>query len=55
MAIADARIKLDQIHSYTPKYTPSVQQQGLLSKQNLSTTPTELSYVEKISFFEGSK
>ena len=29
-AIADARIKIDQIHWYVPQYTPSIQQQGIL-------------------------
>ena len=31
--IADARIKIDDIHWYVPHYTPSIQQQGILSKQ----------------------
>ena len=30
--IADARIKNDNIHWYVPHYTPSIQQQGILSK-----------------------
>ena len=41
-AVADARIKIDQIHWYVPHNTPSMQQQGLLSKQLSSKTPTEL-------------
>ena len=40
--IADARIKLDHILSYVPQYTPSTQQQSILSKQMLGKTPTEL-------------
>ena len=30
--IADARIKIDHIHWYLPKYTLSIQQQGVFSK-----------------------
>ena len=40
--IADARIKNDHIHWYVPHYVPSIQQQGILSKQILSKTPKEL-------------
>ena len=39
---ADARIKLDHTHWYRPHYTPSTQQQSILSKQILIRTPTEL-------------
>ena len=46
IALADARIKIDHIHWYVPHYTPSIQQQGMLSKQILGKTPTELRYVE---------
>ena len=45
--IADARIKINHIHSYVSLYTPSIQQQGNLSKQILSKTPTELRYIER--------
>ena len=38
---ADARTEIGRIHWYNPHYTPSIQQQGILSKQNLSKTPTE--------------
>ena len=48
--IADARVKVDHIHWYVLHYTPSIQQQSILSKQILSKTPTELRYVER-SFF----
>ena len=44
---ADARIKIDHIHRYAPHYTPSIQQQGALSKQILSKTPTEPGYNER--------
>ena len=40
--IVDARTKIDHIHWYVPHYTASFQQQGILSKQILSKTPTEL-------------
>ena len=33
--IAYARIKIDHIHWYVPHYTPSMSQQGLISKQIL--------------------
>ena len=45
VALADATIKVDHIHWYVPHYTPSIQQQGILFKQILSKTPTELRYV----------
>ena len=44
--IADARIKIDHIHWYVPHFTPSIQQQSLMSNQILNKTPTELRYVE---------
>ena len=40
--IADARTKIDHIHWYVPHYTPSIQQQGILSNQISNRTPTEL-------------
>ena len=39
---ADARNKIDHIHWDVPHYTPSIQQQSILSKQILSKTPTQL-------------
>ena len=48
--IAHAGIKLDHMRWYVPHYTPSIQQQGILSKQILSKTPKELRYIER-SFF----
>ena len=50
--IADARIKIDHIHWYVAHYTPSIQQQSILSKQILSKTPTELRCVEKSVFMK---
>ena len=49
---ANARIKIDQIHWYVPLYTPSIQQQGILSNQTLSKTPTELRYIERSVFMK---
>ena len=47
VALADARIKIDHIHWYVPNYTPSIQQQGIISKQILPKTPTELQNIER--------
>ena len=48
--IAVARIKVDPIHWYVPHYKPSIQQQGILSKQILIKTPRELRYIERSVF-----
>ena len=45
--IADARIKIDHIPWYASHYTPSIHQQGILSQQILSKTPTDLTYVQR--------
>ena len=37
---------------YVPHYTPSIQQQGILSKQILNKIPTELRYVEGSVFIK---
>ena len=50
--IADARIKIERIHWYVPHFTPSNQQQVILSKQILIKTPTEFRYFERSVFFE---
>ena len=50
--IADGRIKIDHIHWYVAHYTPSIQQQSILSKQILSKTPIELRYVERSVFMK---
>ena len=52
MGFADARIKIDHIHWHVAHYTPSIQQQSILSKHNLSKTPTELRYVERSVFMK---
>ena len=51
-ALDNARIKHDHTHWYVPHYTPSNQQQGILSKQILSKTPTELRYIERSVFMK---
>ena len=50
--IAHARIEIDHSHWYVPHYTPSMSQQGIMSKQILNKTPTELSYVERSVFMK---
>ena len=50
--ITDARVEIDQIYWYVAQYTPSIQQQSILSKQNFSKTPTELSYFERSVFMK---
>ena len=50
--LADAKIKNEHIHWYVPHYLTSVQQQGILSKQILIKTPTELSFVERPVFLK---
>ena len=49
--IAVARNNIDHFYWYVPQCFPSIQQQGLLSKQIISKTPTELKYNER-SFFK---
>ena len=54
MAIADARIKIDHIDWYVPHYTPSIQQQNILSNQILKKLPTELRSIERSVFMKES-
>ena len=49
---ADARNKNDHIHWFVAHYTPSIQQQGILSEQILSKTPTELRKIERSVFLK---
>ena len=53
--ITDARIEIDQIHWYMAHFTPSIQQQSIVSKQILSKRPTELSYIERSVFMKEVK
>ena len=52
LGIAGARIKIDHNHWFVPHYIPSIKQQGILSKQILSKTPTELRYIEITVFMK---
>ena len=54
-AIDDARVKIDNIHWYVPHYTTSSPQQGIISKQISSKTPTELRYIEGSVFMKETK
>ena len=45
--VADEKNKIDIIHWYVPHYTLSIPQQGILSKQISSKTPTEIRYFER--------
>ena len=49
---ADARIKIHHIQWYAAHYTPSIEQQGLLSEQILSKTPTENRQIERSVFMK---
>ena len=40
------KIKLNIIELYVSRYTPSLEQQTLLSKQIVNKTPTEFQYME---------
>ena len=46
-AINNVKIKINVLEWYVPPYTPSMQQQSILSKQILNKTPTEIKYPEK--------
>ena len=51
-AINNGRIKINAIEWYVPHYTPSMQQQSILSKQNLNKTPTQIQYPERSVFMK---
>ena len=46
-AINNAKIKINAIEWYVPHYTPSMQQQSILSKQIINKTPTQIYFVER--------
>ena len=52
VGVADAKIEIDHIHWCIPHYKPSIQQQGLLSKQILRKIPTELKDIERYVFMK---
>ena len=49
-AIINAKIKINAIEWYVPHYTPSMQQQSILSKQIINKTPAQLQYPERSVF-----
>ena len=51
-AINNGKIKINAIEWYVPHYTPSVQQQNILSKQILNKTPTQIQYPERSVFMK---
>ena len=46
-AINLGKIKINALEWYVPHYTPSMQQQSILSKQILNKTPTQIQYRER--------
>ena len=51
-AVNLGRIKINAIEWYVPHYTPSIQQQSILSKQIINKTPTEIIYPERSVFMK---
>ena len=51
-AINIGKIKINAIEWYVPHYTPSIQQQTILSKQVLNKTPTQIQYPERSVFMK---
>ena len=51
-AINNGKIKINAIEWYVPHYTPSMQQQSILSKQIINKTPTQLQYPERSVFMK---
>ena len=51
-ATNNAKIKTNCFESYVPHYTPSLEQQTILSNQIVKKIPTELQYVEKSVFMK---
>ena len=46
------KIKINAIEWYVAHYTPSMQQQSILSKQIINKTPTEINYPERSVFMK---
>ena len=46
------QIKINAIEWYVPHYTPSIQQQSILSKQIINKTPTRIQYPERSVFMK---
>ena len=51
-AINNGRIKINAIEWYVPHYTPSMQQQAILSKQIINKTLTQIQYPERSVFMK---
>ena len=51
-AINLGKIKINALEWYIPHYTPSTQQQSILSKQILNKTPTQIQYPERSVFMK---
>ena len=51
-AINNGKIKINAIEWYVPHYTPSAEQQSILSKQILNKTPTQIQYPERFVFMK---
>ena len=51
-AINIGKIKINAIEWNVPHYTPSIQQQSILSKQVLNKTPTQIQYPERSVFMK---
>ena len=51
-AINNAKIKINAIEWYVPHYTPSLQQQAILSKQIINKTHTQIQYPERSVFMK---
>ena len=51
-AINNAKIKINAIEWFVPHYTPSMQQQSILSKQIINKTPTQIQYSERSVFMK---
>ena len=50
--INNGKIKINALEWYVPHYTPSMQQQSILSKQILNKTPTQIQYPERSVFMK---
>ena len=48
--IINGKIKIHAIEWYVPHYTPSMQQQSILSKQIINKTPTQIQYPQRSVF-----
>ena len=51
-AINNGKVKINAIEWFVPHFTPSMQQQSILSKQILNKTPTQIQYPERSVFMK---